>query len=237
MIAYVDCTHGVSGMSLLAGLVDAGADVDELAASLRFLAPDALKLRADETLVEGIRSTRIHVEDGEARIADAPGDLLAAIHGGGLAPSVLERTSRIYRRLIAAEAHVHGVEEDAVRFRELGRLRSLIGVVGTAHALEQLRIDFVRSSPIPFGGGIAVTHHGPVSLPAPATLELLRGVPVEGQEPPGELVTPTGVAILTTLASGFGVIPAMTVDRIGIGSARTDSATIMTRVVSGLPTS
>lgn len=234
MIEYVDCRSGISGTSLLSALVDTGADVDEVAARLRFLSSRDPKLRAEEAVVDGLRSCRVRVDDADVRVAHGPSDLIAAIADGGLPPSIRDRAVDVYRRLAAAEARVHGVEPEAVRFEELASLRSVVGVVGSAAALDQLGIDAITSSRVPFGRGtVDTTHHGRLPLPAPATLELLRGMPVEPQLVAGELVTPTGAALLASIASSFGEIPPMTVDRIGIGSAGSTAIPIVTRVVVG----
>ena len=233
MIAYVDARRGIGGSSLLAALVDAGADVDEIGDRLGFLVSSHAKLRAEETVVGGMRSCRVEIEDAHDRIVDGPADLLSKLAAGGLPSRARERAVDVYRRLAAAEARVHGAEPDGVRFEELAGLRSIVGVLGALLALEQLEIDVVSSSALPFGGGTTETHHGRLPLPAPATLELLRGTPVEPQTGPGELVTPTGAALLASLTSSFGEIPAMTIGTIGVGSSPSGGATIVTRVVIG----
>jgi uncharacterized protein (DUF111 family) len=232
MIAYVDCRRGISGTSLLAALIDVGADADEIAARLRFLAPE-MKLRADELVVDGMRTSRIQVDDGDARVAEGSRDLLATIDGGELTAPIRDRAADVYRRLAAAEARVHGETPDTVRFEELATLRSVVGIVGSAVALDRLGIETVGASRLPFGGGDAPTHHGLVALPAPATLELLRGMPVEPQGVAGELVTPSGAALIASIASSFGEIPPMTVEAVGIGSSASATASILTRVVLG----
>jgi uncharacterized protein (DUF111 family) len=230
MIAYIDCRRGISGISLLAALIDAGADVDEVAARTRFLARGELKLRADEVVVDGMRTSRIQVDDADARIADGADALLATIAAARLRRAVRDRATDVYRRLAAAEARVHGETPETVRFEELAELRSAVGVVGSAVALDLLGIETVVASPLPFGGGHAHTHHGLVALPAPATLELLRGMPVEPQEVAGELITPTGAALIASIVSRFGGIPPLTIDAVGIGSA---DGRIVTRLVVG----
>jgi uncharacterized protein (DUF111 family) len=230
MIAYVDCRRGISGASLLAALIDAGANVDEVTARMRFLARGELKLRADDVVVDGMRTRRIQLDDGDVRVAEGPAGLVGALAGGGLPEGARDRVTDVYRRLAAAEARVHGQTPDTVRFEELATLSSVVGVVGSAVAIDLLGIETVAASPLPFGGGDARTHHGVQALPAPATLELLRGMPVEPQEDESELLTPTGAALVASLASSFGGIPSMTIDAVGIGSA---NDAIVTRVVVG----
>jgi len=233
MIAYVDARRGASGTSLLSALIDAGADADELAGGLRFLAPGELKLRVEETVVDGLRTSRIRVDDADVRIVAGPVELLATLSKGNLPDGVHEQAASVYGRLAAAEARVHGVEPAAIRFEELATLRSVVGVVGAVLALGQLDVDVVSSSSVPFGHGTVETHHGRLALPTPATLELLRGLPVVGQHHAGELVTPTGAALLASLASSFGEIPAMTIEAVGVGSAPSTTTAIVTRVVIG----
>jgi pyridinium-3,5-bisthiocarboxylic acid mononucleotide nickel chelatase len=233
MIAYVDPRGGISGTSLLAALIDAGADADDVAARLRFLTRGDLKLRADEVVVDGMRTTRVQLDEPDVRVAEGPKDLLAMIAGGGLPGAVRDRATDVYRRLAAAEARVHGETPDTVRFEELATLRSVVGVVGSSVALDRLGIETVAASPLPFGGGEAPTHHGVLALPAPGTLELLRGMPVEPQGVAGELVTPTGAALIASIAPTFGGIPPMTVEAVGVGSAGSATASILTRVVIG----
>lgn len=233
MIAYVDGRRGISGTSLLAALLDAGADVDEVAARTKFLAPRDLDLRLEDSPVDGLRAARLEIGDADVRVANGPAELLERIAGSDLPPTVRDRFTDVYERLAAAEARVHGVEPDAVRFEELATLRSVVGVVGSAVALEQLGVDRVTASPLPFGGGEVTTHHGRLPLPAPATLELLRGMPVEPQAALGELVTPTGAALLASIASSFGEIPPLTIRAVGLGTAPTAATSILTRVVLG----
>lgn len=234
MIVYLDVRRGVSGTSLLAALLDAGADLDEVAARTKFLAPRDLDLRLEDASIDGLRAAGIELTDAEARVADGPRELLVRIDGGGLPPAVRERVVDVYERLAAAEARVHGVQPDAVRFEELATLRSVVGVVGSAVALEQLGVESVTASPLPFGGGEVTTHHGRLPLPAPATLELLRGMPVEPQDVAGELVTPTGAALLASIAPSFGDIPPLTIRSLGVGTARSAATPILTTVVLGI---
>jgi uncharacterized protein (DUF111 family) len=233
MIAYVDARRGISGTSLLAALVDAGADADEIAASLQPLAASEGKLRAEETVVDGLRTCRVHVEEDGDRVGDGPRDIVARLAEIDLPRSVVRRAADVYGRIALAEARVHAVRPQAVRFEELATLRSVVGVAGSVLAAHLLGIDPITASPLPFGAGEVMTHHGRLPLPAPATLELLRGIPVEAQAGGGELVTPTGVALLASLATSFGEIPTMTIEGIGIGAATSAGASIVTRVVLG----
>jgi uncharacterized protein (DUF111 family) len=232
-VAYLDCSRGISGVASLAALIDAGADVDSLMKELEFLGSDLPIMRTDEVVLDEFRVRRVSVEDGGSPVGRSLGDLEALLSAGGLPDAARDGALRVYRRLAEAEARVHGSTLDAVRFHEVGSLRSVVGVVGTALAIEQLGIDKVVASPVPFGRGKVDTEHGLLVVPTPATLELLQGVPVEAQEDAtGEFVTPTGAAILVAAAS-FGKIPAMTIDSVGYGTGDLRHPQIVLRVVIG----
>jgi pyridinium-3,5-bisthiocarboxylic acid mononucleotide nickel chelatase len=232
-VAYFDCSGGISGVAALAALIDAGADIDSLSKELEFLGGDGRILSAEEVALGEFRVRRVSVEGGSAPVGRGFADLTEVLSAGGLPNAARGLALRIYGRLAEAEARVHGSSPEAVRFHELGSLRSVVGVVGTAVALGQLGIHRVVASAVPFGSGSVDTEHGRLAVPTPATLELLRGVPVEPQGEPGELVTPTGAAILVAAAASFGRIPAMTIESVGYGTGDDRSALILLRVVVG----
>jgi uncharacterized protein (DUF111 family) len=232
-VAYFDCSGGISGVASLASLIDAGADLDSISKELEFLGGDAPILRTEDVVLGEFRVRRVSVEGGNALVGRGLADLEEVLSAGGLPGAALDLARGIYRRLAEAEARVHGSSPDDVRFREIGSLRSVVGVVGTALALEHLGIDEVVASAAPFGRGTVDTEHGPLAVPTPATLELLRGVPVAPQEVAGELVTPTGAAIIVAAATSFGQIPAMTIETVGYGTDDLRSAPIVLRVVVG----
>jgi uncharacterized protein (DUF111 family) len=232
-VAYLDCSRGISGITALAALIDAGAEVDYVSRELEFLGSDLPVMRADSVVLEGFRVRRVSVEGGGTLVGRRLADLEAVLSAGGLPDAVRGLASRIYGRLAEAEARVHGSTPDAVRFHEIGSLRSVVGVVGTALAIDRLAIDKVVASPLPFGRGTVDTEHGRLAVPAPVTLELLRGMPVEPQEVSGEIVTPTGAAIVAMAATSFGQIPSMTLDAVGYGTDDLRSPGIVLRVVVG----
>jgi uncharacterized protein (TIGR00299 family) protein len=137
---------------------------------------------------------------------------------------VKDTASRVFRRLAEAEATVHGSTPDDVHFHEVGAVDAIVDIVGTAICLELLGRPEVVASPMPTFHGFATGSHGTFPLPAPATVELLKGIPWRKVDAEGELVTPTGAAIITTIASDFGAMPPMTVDKIGYGAGKQDFA-------------
>lgn len=236
-VAYFDCARGISGGAAFAALLDAGADAGSLAAALDALGSDGTRVRVEDAMVGPFRARRVTVDRGDEQLGSGFADMEALLTKAPLPDPARDMAIGAYRRLAEAEARVHGSDPDAVRFHEVGSLRSFVGVLGTALALDGLGIERVVASPLPFGRGMVDTAHGRIPVPAPATLELLRGMPVEpqdrAQDQEGELVTTTGAAILAVAASGSGEPPAMTIERIGYGAGGSVRDAILFRVVVG----
>jgi uncharacterized protein (TIGR00299 family) protein len=216
-VAYIDPVGGLAGDMLLAALLDAGAPRDALHASLRAIGLEGVQIETSRPVRAGLASTRVdvHTEQGRGRTAEA---MRALIAGSGLSERVRSMSLDALDRLIAAAAAVHGVEPSEVVLHELGGDDTLVDICGAFALLDALEIEHVVCAPIPLGRGVGEMDHGPMPLPAPATMALLAGVPVVGVETPGELVTPTGAAIVVTAADAFGEFPAMTIRTSGTGS-------------------
>ena len=222
-IAYFDCFAGISGDMTLGALIDAGADAEKLR--------DALAgLRMDEYRIEVGRTEKAHVAATDVRviIERHPGrhrrlsDVMAVIDDSALSEWVKETARRIFMRLAEAEAVVHGTSPEEVHFHEVGAVDAIVDIVGSAVCLELLGRPRVVASPMPTFRGFAAGAHGAFPLPAPATAELLRGVPWRSLDIDSELVTPTGAAIIASIASEFGPMPSMTVEKIGYGAGKQD---------------
>lgn len=151
-------------------------------------------------------------------------DIIAMIESSSLSSRVKVRSTAIFREIAVAEGKIHGMSPDDVHFHEVGAMDSIIDIIGVCIALELLEIDTIIASPVPTGFGRMKMAHGLYPIPAPATLELLRGIPLSSLQVEGELTTPTGAGILQALATGFGPMPAMQVERIGYGAGRKDFA-------------
>jgi len=208
---------------VLGALVDAGVELGALEAALASLGVEGWRLEAKLVERGGLRGTHLAVRTDPARRFHDLGDMLRPIERSTLPDSVKTRAETVLRRLAAAEARVHRVPVEAVHFHEVGDLDTLVDVVGSVAGLDALGVDQVRVSPLPIGGGTVETAHGRLPVPAPATVELLRGFPVYDNGVAAELVTPTGAAILTTLGTP-GRLPPMTLELIGSGAGTKELA-------------
>jgi uncharacterized protein (TIGR00299 family) protein len=221
-LAYIDCVAGASGDMLLGALLDAGLLEADLRAGLAGLRLPGFDLQVRRVLKNGLSATKVDVLVDDAVPERHLSDLLAVVAAADLPPTIKERAAAVLHRLGEVEAGIHGVPVEIVHLHELGGLDTLVDVVGVLLGLHLLGVERVIVSPIPLGRGRIRTAHGELPLPAPATLALLRGAPVVGSEIEKELVTPTGAALLTSLAASYGPIPAMTLSAIGYGAGGRD---------------
>jgi len=221
-IAYFDCFNGASGDMILGALIDAGLPLEELHGRLAGLNLPGFTVRAEKINKQGFAATQFHVEVDPK--ADKPHRHLrhvcAIIESAALSNSVKARVVRVFHRLAEAEARAHGTTVEKVHFHEVGAIDAIVDVVGAMIGLEHLGIDRILCSPIPVGSGVVRCEHGEMPVPAPATAILLEGVPLAASSEPGELTTPTGAAILTTVSEGYGPIPSMTLNVVGCGAGR-----------------
>jgi uncharacterized protein (TIGR00299 family) protein len=226
-IAYFDCFSGASGDMILGALLSAGLDLETLRSDLTALNVPGYTLDAQPVRKGGFAATQFDVRIDPS--TDKPHRHLKhirqIIEGSSLPAGVRDRALAIFGRLAEAEASVHGSTIEKVHFHEVGAIDAIVDIVGACIALERLGIERVYCSPIPTGNGTVVCDHGVMPVPAPATAALLKGVPLAPCDEMGELTTPTGAAILTTIAAGFGPIPAMRIESIGIGAGRREGKT------------
>lgn len=223
-VAYFDCFSGCSGDMVLGALIDAGLSLDLLEKGLSSLGLSGYRLSAEKVRRSAIVATKFTVATDETEVDPSRSlqDIVMLITTSGLAPQVKDMALAIFRRLGEAEASVHGVPLEEVGFHEVGAVDSIMDIVGVALGLDALKIERFYSSPLPLGSGTVSTAHGILPVPAPATLRLvaMSSAPVleyAGRpQPEAELVTPTGAAIVTTLASFTR--PAMTLTGVGYGA-------------------
>ncbi len=226
-LLYLDCPSGVSGDMLLGALLDLGVELAALEPALRCLPLGEWSWEACEVQRRALRATHVRITTPPESQATQRtlADIERLLEGTGLADDVAHRARAVFRRLATAEARVHGSSIDEVAFHQVGQADAIIDVVGTLLALRELNVERVTCSALPLAGeGSARSGHGPVPLPAPATLEILSGVdaPIRAglTSSGGELVTPTGAALVAELATFER--PAMRLQRIGVGAGSRD---------------
>jgi hypothetical protein len=209
---------------IMASLVDAGVSPARLREELAKLSLPGWSLVVRGVMKGDFRATKVDVEiDGDAhRQHRSLRDILDILERSALEASVRERATRIFTRLADAEARVHGADRESVRFHDVGAVDAIVDVTGGVIALDLAGAQAVHVSALPVGGGHVRGPHGRIPVPAPGTVELLRGFPVVDTGVKAELVTPTGAAILTTLSASAGKMPAMTIDAIGYGAGTMD---------------
>jgi len=216
-VGYFDCFSGISGDMTLGALVDAGVDgraIQEAVASLGL--PGELSF---ETVRRGgFRATYARVVTPHEHAHRHWRHIEEIIDKGKLTPQQKDLATRIFLRLGEAEARVHGVDLSKIHFHEVGAVDSIIDIIGSAVGLDLLGVDRFEASPVPPGRGSIHAAHGRMPLPAPATAEILKGVPLADSPVEMEMTTPTGAAILATVAERFGPLPALTIDAIGLGA-------------------
>jgi pyridinium-3,5-bisthiocarboxylic acid mononucleotide nickel chelatase len=230
---YFDCFSGAAGDMLLGALLDVDADLAFVRDQLERLEFSGWQLDVVPVTRAGIRATQARVEvDPDQPARDYP-EIRRLLKSSELHPDVRAIAERVFEALARAEARVHGVELDRVHLHEVAAVDAFVDIVGTAAALVSLRAERIVASPLPLGGGTTRSAHGPLPVPPPAVAELLAGVPVRGGGD-RELVTPTGAAILVTVADSFGDLPPMRLERTGYGAGSADLATPnVVRVIVG----
>lgn len=222
-IAYFDCHCGIAGDMTLAAMIDLGVPAAAIVSGVRSLGIEGLDLVVNEVKKNGFRA--IHVD-----VTHPPEHAHRHLHhihemidkAADLDDSIRDRAKAIFGAVAVAEAKVHGSTIEKVHFHEVGAVDSIADIVGAAIGWHHLGIDRAIASAIPTGTGHVTIAHGNVSIPAPATLEILRGVPIESCDIPAELTTPTGAAIVASQCESFGPMPSMTVESIGYGAGTMD---------------
>ncbi|MGN6087831.1 MAG: nickel pincer cofactor biosynthesis protein LarC [Actinomycetales bacterium] len=219
---WLDCSTGAAGDMLLAALVGAGADLRVVQESVAGLGVGAT-IDVNSTLSGGLAARQVTVNVSEVSPPTRTlSDVLQVLSDSALADDVRALAVRVFTTLAQAEAVVHGTGVDEVHFHEVGAHDALADVVGVCAAVVSLGVDTVVAGSRALGGGTARTEHGSIPVPVPAVLELLaeQGIPASGGPVDVELCTPTGAALLVTVADSWGAMPAMTVDRVGLGAGR-----------------
>ncbi|MDP3296394.1 MAG: nickel pincer cofactor biosynthesis protein LarC [Thermodesulfovibrionia bacterium] len=226
MICYFNCSSGISGDMILGALVDAGLPPQKLKKSLSRLPITGYKLNIKKVKRAGIQATKVNVEIHASRITHHAvqkwKDIEKIIKNSTLSDEIKQKGLRIFKRLFEAEAKVHGERFEDIHLHELGAIDCIIDVFGTLIGIDILGIKKIYSSPLNLGSGTIKTGHGILPVPAPATAELLKNVPVYSSDINFELTTPTGAVLISTLADSFGPMPDMQISKIGTGAGSKD---------------
>ncbi|MCC9602019.1 nickel pincer cofactor biosynthesis protein LarC [Stieleria sp. JC731] len=221
--AYFDCLSGISGDMTLAALIDLGASVDQIQTSLRSMGLPELSISATDVKKCGFRAKSVKIEHPPEKAHRHLHHIHAMIDGSTeIESDAKELAKRIFGHVAEAEAKVHGTTLQKVHFHEVGAIDSIADIVGVSIAITQLGIKTAMASPVPTGTGKITIDHGLVSVPAPATAEILKGIPIAASSVAKELTTPTGAAILKELCQSYGPLPNMTIDGIGYGAGTMD---------------
>ena len=224
---WIDATAGASGDMLLGALLDAGAPLEAVAAAVAALGVEPIEIRPGQVRRHGLRATKVDVRTHDTTVTRTVGDVLALVDGAALAPAVAAFAREVFSLIGRAEAAVHGEAVERIGLHEVGALDSLADVVGCAAALDALSLLEPRArvtvSAIAVGSGSIDSSHGTLPVPVPGVLAILAGrdAPiVAGGD--GELCTPTGAALLATLAHEWGSLPAMRIGSVGLGAGSAD---------------
>ena len=225
-VAYFDCFAGASGDMILGALMDAGLGLEKLKEELAKLHLAHYDLHVKRVTKRGIGGSQavVSVHEDHHHHHRHLHDIEEIINKSDLEESVKGKSIEIFTRLAEAEAKVHQTSIEQIHFHEVGAVDAIIDVVGAVAGLAALGIERVYCSPLHVGTGTVECAHGTLPVPAPATIELIRGKPIYSTGVEGELLTPTGAAILTTLSSGFMPMPAMTLEKVGYGAGTSEPA-------------
>lgn len=230
-IAYFDCFAGISGDMTLGALVDAGADFEALKNELSKLHVHDFELSLDKVTKRGISASDVtvhthhhehHHGHDHSHHGRAFSDIKHIIESSDLSDSVKMKSIAIFTKLGEAEAKIHNKSIEEIHFHEVGAVDAIVDIVGACICLELLGIEKIHCSPIPTFAGMVEIAHGKFPLPAPATVEILKNAPWRELGIEGEIVTPTGAAIVATLAESFGSMPAMSITSTGYGAGKKD---------------
>jgi uncharacterized protein (TIGR00299 family) protein len=234
-IAYFDCFAGAGGDMIVAAMLDAGLDGEFLKSQLASLGLNRLEINISETHRGHLRAVRFEPQVQQNEPGRNLAQITELIKASKISQTAKDRATEVFKRLADAEARAHGTKPEEIHFHETGALDSIADIVSACIGLDALGIEKVYCSPLPVGGGIIECSHGLLPSPAPATVELLKDVPVMGGPVAAELVTPTAAAVLVTIVDEFGPLPAMKIEKTGYGagSKEFEKVTNLLRLIIG----
>jgi len=221
-VLYFDLIGGASGDMILGALIDAGMPAEKLAEMLAGLKLNEFELKAGSISKNGFKATKVDILVGEQPPERHLKDILKVIQKSSLPGSIQKRAIKIFRNIASVEAGIHNKPVDQIHLHELGGTDTIVDVTGALLALDYLGVSHIYASPIPLGSGFIKGAHGQIPLPAPATMGLLKGLPVRQTEIKAELITPTGAALLAELVDDYSPPPEMKIDMEGYGAGTRD---------------
>jgi len=224
-IIYFDCFSGISGDMILGALFDSGLSLDFFKKELKKLPLTDYEIKISKTNKNSISGTSFNLIINDNSSHRHLKEILEIIDTSKLKKIIKDKAKNIFTKLAEVESRIHNISIDKIHFHELGGIDTIIDIVGTLIGLDLLGIELVYSSPIPLGNGFVKTQHGLLPIPAPATIELLKNVPVYKNEIEGELVTPTGAVLISSLSKEFVKLPLMDIENIGYGAGKSDFLT------------
>ena len=217
-IAYFDCFSGISGDMTIGALIDAGLKIETLEKELKKLGLTGYRLEVNKVAKKGISATKFNVKIKEEGVERGFKDILTILEKSKLDEEIKKETKKIFFNIAQAESKIHQKDIDKIHFHEIGGLDSIIDITSAVIGIKTLGIEEIHSSALPVGKGFVKCAHGVIPVPAPATLELLKNIPTYSGGIESEMITPTGAAIISTLAKSFGKRPLMKIERIGYDS-------------------
>ena len=235
MLAYFDCFSGISGDMTLGALIALGVPLNYLEDRLNSIPLADFDIVVTPVHRNGINAMSVNVGAYDNHTARNFSDIRSLIENCRLSERIKSTSLQIFEKLAASEARIHSCSVEEVHFHEVGGIDAIVDIMGTAICLDYLGIKNIIASHIPLGKGFVACSHGNLPVPAPATMDILKGIPVYGTDIPHELVTPTGAAIIVTLAEKFGTMPQMTITGVGYGAGRREleSRPNLLRIITG----
>ena len=222
MMLYLDLFSGISGDMTLGALIDLGVPLEWLEKKLKPVL-SGFSLRSEIVFKHHLRAVNLFVEVEDNTAARTYMDIRALISRADLPETVKKNSLAAFERIAKAESTIHGKAIETVHFHEIGGIDSLVDIIGSFLGVEYLGVKTIVASKVPLGSGFVDCAHGRIPVPVPATLAILAGIPVTGSDAATEIVTPTGAAIVATLADSFGPLPEMEISRIGYGAGKRET--------------
>jgi len=223
VVAYFDCFSGICGDMILGALLDLGLDSNILQKELKKLDISGYNIHVKKVESHSLAGSDIEIIVKEKQHQRNLHDISKILDESTLDQDIKTRSKQIFLKLARAESKVHNTTVETIHFHEIGAVDSIIDIVGSVIGIKKLDISTIFCSPLPLGKGFIECNHGILPVPAPATVELLKNVPIYQTDRKQELVTPTGAAIITTLTQSFGDMPNMKITKIGYGAGKTKS--------------